>query len=285
MQTKQYTQESLVYYDFVGGIRMQNFTLPSFNEFIGNNSVSNSHNYGHAHHVVTNTTFNMCHNGACMSSGYEGRNEMLHAYNNVAPIFYQTNCTLSNAQQDRNANDSPIDILNSRIGLLETKLNTQSTMLRQLVEENQTLKKRKFEILSTADNDQLHPPKKKEKAQHTNHSSTTFSLISQNDFLHKYRGVVTGNWEEFKVSWRSKEYVILNVFCNRDEVFNYFCPLFESQYPNEKSYRLVLEREDYRKLFKENKNVEKFYRQHAWRISIFSIDFFHFVRNRKHKYQ
>ncbi|EFC42713.1 predicted protein [Naegleria gruberi] len=169
-------------------------------------------------------------------------------------------------------------MLSSKIMSLESQLNMQEREICRLLQENETLKKkRKLEVVGIS---VAVASKKKYTVPQVSNNISTFNLILENDISEKYLDIITGSLEEYKVEWESQNYVILNAFNNRDEIFNYYCPLFESKYP-EKVYRLVLERDDYKKLFKENKHLSKFFKMHAWRISIFSIEFFHFVRKSK----
>ncbi|KAF0981733.1 hypothetical protein FDP41_012390 [Naegleria fowleri] len=83
--------------------------------------------------------------------------------------------------------------------------------------------------------------------------------------------------ELFKVKWKGEEYVLVNAFKNRTQILNYYVPAYQSQYPD-RPCKIVLSNEDYKQLSIENpSNVEK--KKHAWRVSVFTIDFYNFVKN------
>ncbi|KAG2387592.1 hypothetical protein C9374_001186 [Naegleria lovaniensis] len=87
--------------------------------------------------------------------------------------------------------------------------------------------------------------------------------------------------ELFKVKWKGEEYVLVTAFKNRTQILNYYVPLYQSQFPD-KPCKIVLSNEDYKQLSVENpSNVEK--KKHAWRVSVFTIDFYNFVKNLQQK--
>jgi len=86
-----------------------------------------------------------------------------------------------------------------------------------------------------------------------------------------------GDIEEYKVSWQGETYVLVNAFKNRTQILNYFVPLYQNTYPD-KPCKLVLCNDEYKQLSTQNPHtVEK--KKHAWRVSVFTIDFYNFVKN------
>ncbi|EFC44197.1 predicted protein [Naegleria gruberi] len=87
----------------------------------------------------------------------------------------------------------------------------------------------------------------------------------------------TANMHKYIVKWKGETYVLVSIFKNRTQILNYYVPLYQSQNPD-KVCKIVLSNEDYKQLSNENPDtVEK--KKHAWRVSVFSLDFYNFVKN------
>ncbi|KAG2387442.1 hypothetical protein C9374_001774 [Naegleria lovaniensis] len=91
------------------------------------------------------------------------------------------------------------------------------------------------------------------------------------------RDATVGDLEKYTVTWKGEKYVLVNAFKNRTQILNYYVPLFENNFP-EKTCKLVLCNDEYKSLSSENPiTVEK--KKHAWRVSVFTMDFYNFVKN------
>ena len=91
------------------------------------------------------------------------------------------------------------------------------------------------------------------------------------------RDATVGDLEKYTVTWKGETYVLVNAFKNRTQILNYYVPLYQNNFP-EKTCKLVLCNDEYKVLSSENPNtVEK--KKHAWRVSVFTMDFYNFVKN------
>ncbi|EFC38512.1 predicted protein [Naegleria gruberi] len=163
-------------------------------------------------------------------------------------------------------NDSSIQVssLIQKIEEMERRIYEQSQVISNLLKENQSLKTRKIGK-PTACRKKL-----------TNQSKQ-MTLVQETSFIENLESGV-GDLNQYLVNWRGNQYVIINVFKNRDEIMNYYCPLYQTTFPN-KEFKLVVQCDEYKKLFKENQHIKTSEKKQAWRISIFTIDFYNFVKN------
>ena len=91
------------------------------------------------------------------------------------------------------------------------------------------------------------------------------------------RDATVGETDKYKVTWKGETYVLVNAFRNRTQILNYYVPLYQNNFP-EKTCKIVLCNEEYKQLSNENPHtVEK--KKHAWRVSVFTMDFYNFVKN------
>ncbi|KAF0977286.1 hypothetical protein FDP41_003939 [Naegleria fowleri] len=91
------------------------------------------------------------------------------------------------------------------------------------------------------------------------------------------RDATVGDLEKYTVTWKGEKYVLVNAFKNRTQILNYYVPLFENNFPD-KVCKLVLCNDEYKTLSTQNPvTVEK--KKHAWRVSVFTMDFYNFVKN------
>ncbi|EFC38506.1 predicted protein [Naegleria gruberi] len=111
-------------------------------------------------------------------------------------------------------------------------------------------------------------------------NGTSFSIVDESEKDHTKSQKPVGDLDDFSVKWKGKTYVLIDAFKNRTQILNYFVPLFQNKYP-EKSCKLVLCNEDYKALFKENFNRSNSEKKHAWRVSIFTIEFYNFVKSQQ----
>ncbi|EFC38510.1 predicted protein [Naegleria gruberi] len=203
-------------------------------------------------------------------------------------------------QHEVHAADSQQHLINQlreRIHLLERELETQHKTITELQRENYELKTAPNKRENSELQNQNEPRKKKaQKKRKTSPVSneqlsnnllttqTTFSLVDESGASKQPVDIeeapVLGGIEQFSVKWKGENYVLVDVFKNRTQIMNYFVPLYQSQFPD-KNCKVVLSSEEYKQLFRENTHRSQSERKHAWRISIFTIDFYNFVKNQQ----
>ncbi|EFC48632.1 predicted protein [Naegleria gruberi] len=159
--------------------------------------------------------------------------------------------------------------LEHQVRIMESLVKKQAKVIEDLENE----KKRKLKEIER----QLESQPKKLKQTKSNSFIFKTCLLENKDNSEEETSILD-DLNNHTVTWKNETFVLIDAFKNRNKILNYFIPLYQSQFPNKKC-KLVLSSEEYRKLFKENSHRSQSERKHAWRISIFTLDFYNFVKN------
>lgn len=169
--------------------------------------------------------------------------------------------------------DGLIEKLYERIQKLESDVKKQDSTISILENENQKMKEKKRkhdEILKKRDETFYFTETKRK-------DRKLFLVIDEFEKSQQKANNQVKNLENYTVDWNGEQFVLIDAFSNKSDIVNYYYPLYQSNNPDKVS-KMVLEREEYKKLFSTNPHVKESERKRAWRITIFSIEFYEFVK-------